>query len=216
MKISNLGIYYINIESQINDDVVSIAINPYSIVKPPSTVKADIIISTNPNSELCNNYKAVKPKKESLFIIDKPGEYDIQQSYIQILDINEDEHNTLSAVIDTERIKIGVIGFTKDIKKIEKNINFFNNVDILIIPTGGGDVLDPENALTITNQIEPRVVIPVAYKDKNIPQFKLASEPVDSFIKQIGEKNCETTAKLKIKEESLPQNETKTIIISGK
>ena len=218
MKITNLGIYYINIEAQINGEMVNIAINPFNKfknIKRVPTTKGDVVIITNPTNEYCNNIDVVKPKEKKLIIIDKPGEYDVSNSYIQVTEIDNHSESYLVS-IDVERIKVGLIGMTKNISSTEKHIDFFNGIDILFIPAGGGDIFTPEEALKIINQIEPRIVIPVAYKDKSTTAYPTAKNYAEDFIKQIDEKNIEIVDKLKIKEESLPQSETKAIILKSK
>ncbi len=218
MKITNLGIYYLNIETQINSNTVNIIINPFNkfknIKKTPIT-KGDVVIITNPTNEHCNNIDVVKPKDKKLIVINKPGEYDVSNSYIQVTEIDNNSESYLVS-IDVERIKIGLIGMSKNISSTEKRIDFFNGIDIMFVPVGGGDVFAPEEAFKIINQIEPRIVIPVAYKSKGIISYPHAKNYAEDFIKHIGEKNTEITDKLKIKEENLPQSETKAVILKSK
>lgn len=57
------------------------------------------------------------------------------------------------------------------------------DVDILLIPVGGGVCLDAKKAHEVIEQLDPRVVIPMYYK---IPGIKLALADVETFLKEVG------------------------------
>lgn len=92
----------------------------------------------------------------------------------------------------------------------EKQIDAIGNVDILLIPVGGSDVLDAEKAVALANELEPRIVVPIYYKADGI-KTKRADEK--AFLKEIGATDASKEKTLSIKKHQLPQEETKVVIL---
>ena len=52
--------------------------------------------------------------------------------------------------------------------------------DVMLLPVGGTFTVGPEEASQVTDQLKPRIVIPMHYKT---PQCGFPIEEVDSFLK---------------------------------
>jgi len=74
-------------------------------------------------------------------------------------------------------------------------------IDVLLIPTGGGSTISPEEAVQLCNRIKARVVIPMHYKNS-----KCAFLPagVDSFITGRANIKKMETSEIDLKKDSLP------------
>ena len=93
-----------------------------------------------------------------------------------------------------------------------ETIEALETIDILFVPVGGKHTIDGRAAKKITDQIEPRIVIPIHYK---IPGAHEALDPVDVFLKEIGAGKAEKMDKLVIKKKDVPQTEeTRVIVLS--
>ena len=84
-------------------------------------------------------------------------------------------------------------------KLSEAQLEAIGMIDVLIVPVGGhGYTLDPEGALTIVKEIEPKIIIPTHYADKElnypVPQLSLSEA-----LKGLGMEPKETVPKLKLK-----------------
>jgi L-ascorbate metabolism protein UlaG (beta-lactamase superfamily) len=55
-------------------------------------------------------------------------------------------------------------------------------VDILLVPVGGGFTIDADDAVKVMNQLDPTVVIPMHYRTKALGPMGLAFAKVDKFI----------------------------------
>ena len=92
-----------------------------------------------------------------------------------------------------------------------KQLEKLEGIDVLLIPVGGKFTLDAKKAVEVISQIEPRIVIPMHYKTKDLKTDGL--EGVDKFIKELGiEPRYEE--KLKISKKELPSENTELIILS--
>jgi L-ascorbate metabolism protein UlaG (beta-lactamase superfamily) len=86
------------------------------------------------------------------------------------------------------------------------------NVDILMVPVGGGDSLDAPPAAETVSLIEPKLVIPMHFKTDI---EKAALNPIERFLKEMGAKTSETHAKIAVTRSSLPE-ETQILILDYK
>ena len=64
----------------------------------------------------------------------------------------------------------------------EDLIREIGNVDILIIPVGGRATIDSIDAVKVTKQLNPKVIIPMHYRTKAFGIFGFLFAKVDAFI----------------------------------
>ena len=104
-------------------------------------------------------------------------------------------------MIEVEDLRIchlGSIGHVPTSDQVEE----IGNVDILLVPVGGGDSLDAPPAAETVSLIEPKLVIPMHFKTDI---EKAALDPIDRFLKEMGAKTTETHAKIAVTRSSLPK-----------
>jgi len=146
------------------------------------------------------------------FVIMHPGEYEAKQVFVYgVPEIGENDVLTgrVMYVIEGEDMTLGHLGPIKQTQLTEAQLEYFENVDVLLVPVGGGDSLNAKQAARLVQQIDPRVVVPVYYAWKG-SGLKLAS--VDEFIKELGVK-AERIDKLRVIKKELPVDETKLVVI---
>ncbi len=209
MIIQWLGQSYFKIETKGK----IIAIDPYSEnilgIKPPR-FKADILLITHQHEDH-NNKSAILGEP---FVLEGPGEIEKEGIFIEGLPSFHDNRsgrdrgfNTIYT-IDSEDLTICHLGDLGEKMLKEEALEKLSEIDILLIPVGGIYTIDAEEAISIINQIEPKIVIPMHYRFDNI---KLKLEPLDKFLKAFGKKP-EEVDKLVIRKNQLPQ-ETKLFIL---
>ncbi len=144
-------------------------------------------------------------------IIDGPGEYEVAE--ISIKGISTSAHDTQDETsmdstiytVHTGAMRLCIVGNIKGELK-DNQLEEIGVVDVLTIPVGGrGYTLDAHEAVAVSRQINPKIIIPTHYADKAlkypVPQAELAE-----FLKEFGASEHEKTAKLKIKNSSsLPE-----------
>lgn len=175
---------------------------------------ADIVTISHQHHDH-NNKKAVKTLKgETPFVIEGPGEYEINKIEIIGLPSFHDNQkgnlrgkNTIYVfhLEDLTLCHLGDLGHTLSDEETER----LNDVDILLVPVGGIYTIDSKKAVEVANQIDPKIVIPMHYF---ISGLKLEIDGVDKFLKEIGQE-AKPLPSLKIKKADLPQEERKVIVL---
>lgn len=193
---------------------VTVAIDPHDKtgLKMPK-FQADLLLITHDHDDH-NNVKAIRGNP---FIIDGAGEYEVKNVFVYGLRSFHDkkegaERGKCTAyVIEMEGIKIGHLADFGQEKLTERQLEYLEGVDILMIPVGGTYTINGPEAVKIISQIQPRIVIPMHYK---LPGLKIKLDGADKFLKEYGVDNPEKLDKLKILKKDLPQEETKVIILN--
>ncbi|MBI4993255.1 MAG: MBL fold metallo-hydrolase [Candidatus Magasanikbacteria bacterium] len=142
------------------------------------------------------------------FILDTPGECETKAVLITAVQGHED--GQIMFRLDAEHLSLAHLGLI-DKPLTDQQLETLSDVDILLVPVGGKNCYDAEAAAKAVNAIEPRIVIPIAYKSDNNPDF----EPVEKFLKEMGVAGkVQAEKKTIIKNKSLPQEETQVILLS--
>ncbi|HNV97366.1 MAG TPA: MBL fold metallo-hydrolase [bacterium] len=210
MKISWLGHSCFKIKGKEAD----LIIDPYSDsigIKMPR-LRADSVLITHDHEDH-NNYQAVT---NDPIIIDGPGEYEMKGIFIYGKRAYHDNKKGLEKgaitiyLIEEDGITLAHLGDFNQDNLTEEQLQFLENVDVLLVPVGGPYSLKSDSAVKIINEIEPRVIIPMHYQ---YPGVKIPLEPLDKFIKEIG-LNPEIMDDFKAVKENLPQDDMKLIILN--
>jgi L-ascorbate metabolism protein UlaG (beta-lactamase superfamily) len=85
------------------------------------------------------------------------------------------------------------------------------NVDVLMLPVGGVSTINAAMAAEIIRKLEPKVVIPMHYQT---PKTDRELEPVENFLKEMGQSLVEPKPKLTISKSNLPIS-TQVILLSA-
>lgn len=193
------GYSSVRIESK-NDDVEStILTDPFeneSSVRFPRTIEPDALILSHEDRKRFN-LEAVNGKP---FIVSNPGEYEVKGVFMNGIQEPGSKDGAIIYRITTEGMSIAYLGSLKR-KLTNAELERLENIDILLIPVGGGDVLDGAAASDLISEIEPRVIVPIHY---DIPGLKKPLGTVDAFCKHLGSCQRESMNRLKIQKKDLP------------
>ena len=83
-------------------------------------------------------------------------------------------------------------------------------IDILMLPVGGVTTITAAMAAETIRKLEPKIVLPMHYKT---PGSSRELEPVDKFLKEMGQGPIEPKPKLNINKNNLPLT-TQVVILS--
>jgi len=201
------------IQDKIGPDGVTVATDPFDKkvgLKVPN-FEADIVTISHQHYDH-NNSGALRGNP---FVIDTPGEYDRRGVLVEGIDSYHDSqsgaergHNIIFRIEldDISIVHLGDLGHTLDNFQLER----LAGTDILLIPVGGKYTIDASQAVEVIAQIEPRIVIPMHYKTKDL---QIDIEGVDRFVKAIG-LTPTYEEKLKISKRDLPAEEMELVILS--
>lgn len=147
-------------------------------------------------------------KQEDRFIISGPGEYEVKGVTIKGIKLSSDANSIKTAyLINAEDLQIGYLGEISKKEVTPELVGFFEDVDILMVPIGAGEMLDANAAMALINQIEPKIAIPMYYK---IPGLKRKADSLEVFLKEAGV-SVKPEEKLLIKKKDLNIEETKIV-----
>ncbi len=193
---------------------VTIIFSPFSkkVGLNPSQAKADIVI-VSLNDELFNNTNSIKGDP---IIIDTAGEYAIKGvnvlGFEAFADYNKGEvrGKTVVYILNVEGLKLvylGALGEELSPDQLEQVMD----ADVLFLPIGDKNGLDGRTAEIISRKIEPKVIIPMQYKTKNIKTDDLRD--VSDFCSNIGSCPSNTQEKILVNEKELEDKKMEIILL---
>ncbi len=196
MQIQYFGLSSFKLTSK---DTTSI-IDPFSKESglTPPRGNADLLILSEKDNELYSYTSSISGEP---FIVDGPGEYDVKEHTITGIPVKDKDGRVVTVyLIELEGIKILHLAHIKKLALNQDELEDIGDVDILLIPVGGDEVLDYDEAAKAVNYIEPKIVIPMHFKSP------------DKFLKEMGGKE-ERMEKLNIKKKDLPAEDAPTKVI---
>ena len=163
-KISPFGV-------KITQGSTSFAINPSADKKLLSngTFSADIVLLSSSSNGFDSAEHFIK-KDDSTFIIDSPGEYERDELFIYGIASTTksggaDSINTIY-YLKIDDLDIAVLGAHEPTSLPHDVTETIDNVDVLIIPIAGDNVLSAVAANKLATKLEAKVIIPVGFADK--------------------------------------------------
>ena len=208
MQIYWHGLSCFEITTSTVDGDVTVVTDPYGNetgLRFPRTLEANVILVTHDEDDANNTSSVVGEPK----IVNMPGEFEIRNVFLFGVDAplkREVKGKRISNClfrIETEGMHIAHLG-ALDRALTDVELQNLENIDILMIPVGGGSVLSPKLAAEVIAQIEPRVVIPMTYE---LPNLKEPLQPISAFLKEMAGARKEEMSKYKIVRKDLPEED---------
>ena len=148
------------------------------------------------------------------YVISGPGEYEVAGVTVTGLPTFHDDRrgevhgrNTVYVIeLDDVRVcHLGDLGHALTDEQLET----IANVDVLLVPVGGGKTLDAARGAEVVRQLEPRLVVPMHY---SLPAVKTELEPVERFLKEMGVAEAEPQTRLSVQSSS-GEAETRVVVL---
>lgn len=174
-------------------------------------LRADIVTVSHPHE----NHSDIRGFQGEPFVIDGPGEYEVSGIFVTGIRTYHDAKkgqergfNTIYLIQyeDMSVCHLGDLGHVPSQDQVEE----LSEVDVLLIPVGGGGALNSAQAAEVVSLIEPRLVVPMHYRTEI---YKGDLDPVDKFLKEMGLKEAPVEEELKITKNQLPE-ETQVIVLA--
>lgn len=179
----------------------------------PLKLRGEIV--TVSHDEAGHNFiNAVKGRSR---VITGPGEFEIGGVFITGVQTNRktkssktEPRNTLY-VFDYNGVTVAHLGNLTHVPS-QTEIENLGEVNIALVPVGGGGGLNAARAAEIVSLLEPGIVIPMYYQ---IPDGKLKLAALSRFLKQMGVGKVEAVSSLKVTRGSVP-SETRVTVLEYK
>ncbi len=198
----------------IRDADVTVITDPYSEkigIKLPKLTADAVTISHD--APAYNNSDAVTGEPR---IFSWPGEYEIKGVHFRGIHSfhnpkeDEEQLENVVNVIHFNGIRICHLG-AQGTKLTPEQLEQIGDVDILLVPVGGKEVVGAKKAKEIIEQIEPRVVIPMLYATDG---SNFGCGPLSEFINEMGTTISEPIDTLNVKRSELPEDNSRIVILN--
>lgn len=195
--------------------IVTDPFNPEVVGLPKPKLTADIVTISH-DHDGHNNHAIVAGDPK---IFDFPGEYESKEVVIEGISTfhnprdaeNLGDNTVFTIIVDDLRIcHLGDLGH----KLTSEHADEISGVDVLLIPVGGHVTIDAKKAREVVEQIGPRIVVPMHYKQKGM---KADLDELDLFLKEMGMDVPESSDMLKINSKrDLGETDAKIVLLHPK
>ncbi|MFA6392565.1 MAG: MBL fold metallo-hydrolase [Candidatus Paceibacterota bacterium] len=169
---------------------------------------SDIALSTTNHPDY-NGFDMVSHGETVPFEVKGPGDYEVKDIFIKGIMtetiLNEKKYINTIYSLSIENISICFLGCMSNNKVTAEVRGDIGNPDILFVPIGNHDLLDPSEAYKLAVSLEPKIIIPMDYDEKTLK----------AFLKEGGQDKIVGVDKLTIKAKELIGREGEIIVLSN-
>jgi len=179
-------------------------------------VRADIVTVSHD----ADDHSFTRGVKGDFQVLSGPGEYEVSSVFVTGLELRGGKpkkevtpalRNTvfLFEFDDLTVCHLGDLNIVPTQAQVEEALG---EVDVLLIPVGGGESLNASQASEVVSLLEPHIVIPMHYK---VPGVESKLDPVSKFLKEMGLDKVPPQELLKVSRGGLP-DETQVVLLELK
>lgn len=183
---------------------VTVVTDPYSEavgLPAPTKLKGDIVTISH-NSPGHNFVEVVKGHE---YVLEGPGEYEIGGVFIYGIPLHyvdgEQAHHNVGYVIQYDGLTVVHLGDLAHVPD-QATIQAMGEVNIALVPVGGGNSLKASEAAEVISLIEPNYIVPMHYA---LPGLAVELEPVDKFLREMGVSKVQEEEYLRVTSGSMPE-----------
>jgi len=203
---------------RIREGGVTVVCDPYdkTVGLQLPKVRADIVTVSHERS----GHNAADRVTGEPKVLRGPGEYEIKNVFVT--GSTTYHHRTKDEPLERNVIfflEFGdlTVGHLGDLGEIptQSEIEELNvgEVDVLMVPVGGGETLDPTRAVEVIGMFEPRLVVPMHYAQPELTgEWAVGLEPVERFLRELGVSAPDPQDMLKVTKSGLPE-ETQVVLL---
>lgn len=211
MDISYLG----HASFRLKGKTAAVVVDPYGPEVGPKfpKVESDIVAVSHQHFD----HNSIDQVAGEPFVISGPGEYEVKG--VEVVGVSSFHDNKQGSERGTntiynfriDRVNVCHLGDLGQTSLTDAQVEEIGNVDVLLLPVGGHFTIDASEANKIASQLEPRIIIPMHFKDSETKVAELAG--VEKFLKEIGKESLEPVNKLSVTPDKLPE-ETQVVLMS--
>ena len=205
MVITYLGLEAFKV--QLGDLVIA-----YNPISKDSSLKAskfgsDLVLVSINHPDM-NGIENVTFGEKKPFVISGPGEYEIRGIFIKGFpsetSYGKGKRTNTIYTMSLENMNLCFLGALDSKQLADDTKEALDGIDILFVPVGGEGVLDLHDANKLAVSLEPKIIIPMHYDEK---QLKL-------FLKEADALDAKPIDKLTIKKKDLEGKEADVVVLS--
>jgi L-ascorbate metabolism protein UlaG (beta-lactamase superfamily) len=196
---------------------VTLVLDPYdkSIGYNMPRIRADIVTVSH-NSPGHTGVAAIKGESK---VLARAGEYEVKGVFITGVQTwrkagvqGEPKEENVVFVFEFNDLTVCHLG---DLSQVltQAQVEALPNIDILMVPVGGGTALNADEAAEVISMVEPHIVIPMHYETPLETVVKL--DPLGKFLKEMGVSEHAPQESLKVSHSDLPE-ETQVVVLEYK
>ncbi len=141
-------------------------------------------------------------------VLTGPGEYEIAGVLITAVRTEHEpplaKGRNIAYVMDIDDIRICDLGDMADVPHAD-DAEVLSNADIMLIPVGGGSVLNAAKAAETVSMLDPKIIIPMTYQTDAV---SAELDPVERFLKEMGVETKPAEGRLNITKSNIPRDTT--------
>jgi len=143
-------------------------------------------------------------------VLTGPGEYEIGGVLIAGVFTEhgagrqDESGRNVAYVIDIDDVRVCHLGDIASVPSRD-DVEALSAADVLLLPVGGGSVLDYARAAETVSLLDPKLVIPMTYKTE---AATAALDAVDRFLKEMGAEAKQPEARINLTKSSVPGDTT--------
>jgi len=178
--------------------------DPYSeeIGLPPLRLKGDVVTVSHD----ARGHNAVDAVKGFGYVLNGAGEYEIGGTFFFGVAMHHVEeghpaHRNIGYLIRYPELAVLHLGDLRHVPD-QSTIESLGEVNVVLVPVGGGGGLRASLAAEVISLIEPHYIIPMHYA---LPGLTVLLDPVEKFLKEMGVSKLQEEDALKLSAASLPE-----------
>jgi L-ascorbate metabolism protein UlaG (beta-lactamase superfamily) len=191
---------------------LTVAFNPISkdskYASIASRFGADIALSTVNHPDY-NGFEMVSHGDTVPFEVSGPGDYEVKDIFIDGImtetTLGGKKYINTIYTLSIENISLCFLGAISDDKLSPSVREQIESPDILFVPIGNNELLDPIKAYKLAVDLEPKIIIPMDYDEKTLK----------AFLKEAGQDKLVPVEKLTIKAKELIGREGEIVVLSS-
>lgn len=180
---------------------ITVITDPFadSIGIPSPKLKGDVVTVSHD----VPGHNFVEAIKSDPHIIRGPGEYEIGGVFVTGVAMHNAEANrqNIAYLFDYDNLTVLHLGDLAHVPN-QSAVEELGQVNVLLIPVGGGMGLKADDAAEVVGMIEPYFVVPMHYEQPGV-RFEL--DPVDKFLKAMGVSKAQELDTLKVSAADTPE-----------
>ncbi|MBU1557792.1 MBL fold metallo-hydrolase, partial [Patescibacteria group bacterium] len=173
---------------------------------------ADVALVTS-NSVDFNGIENVTSKNKNLFVVDGPGEYEVQGIFVRGAISgskykDKERINTVYSLI-LDGMNIAFLGALNSADLDDRAKSVLGEIDILFVPIGNEGTLNPADANKLATKLGAKIVIPMHYGEVG------EKEALKTFLKESGSEDVKPLEKLTIKKKDLEGKQGDVVVLKS-